>query len=102
MRDVDSLEITIELSLDSPSILQLGDDARHFLRTIAFLPQGVDEKKLKDLFPAVREVDLLAAALRRHSLLYLDGERTAMLAPIGSYFIDRGKSSVRGCQGLLL
>jgi hypothetical protein len=67
-------------SLDSLSTLQLGDDARHFLRTIAFRPQGVDEKKLKDLFPMVREVDLLAAALRRHFLLYIDGERTTMLS----------------------
>ena len=86
----DSLEITIGLSLDSPSILKLGANARHLLRAIAFLPHGVDEEKLKDLFPTVATVGLVADALRRHSLLYLDGERITMLAPIRLYFTDRG------------
>ncbi|KAF8345332.1 hypothetical protein F5887DRAFT_178642 [Amanita rubescens] len=86
----DSLETTIELSLKSPSILTLGDNARHFLRAIASLPQGVDEKKLKHLFPTVGEVDLLAAKLRKHSLLYLDGEKNMMLAPIRLYLTDKG------------
>jgi hypothetical protein len=41
---VHSLSITIELSLKSPSIQKLGDNARRFLQIIAFLPQGVDKR----------------------------------------------------------
>ena len=86
----DSLEVTIKLSLDSPSILKL-DNAHHFLSAIASLPQGVDEKKLKDMFPTLGKVDLLAATLRKHSLLYLDGEKNMMLAPIRLYLTDGGE-----------
>lgn len=46
-----SLEATIELSLNSPSIKRLGDVVRHFLQVVALLPQGVDRNKLTALFP---------------------------------------------------
>ena len=86
----DSLEVTIKLSLESPSILKL-DNAHHFLRAVAFLPRGVDEKKLKAMFPTVGNVDLLVVALRRHSLLYLDGQQITMLAAIRLYLTDGGE-----------
>jgi hypothetical protein len=84
---LDGLKASIDFSLNSPSIQNL-EHGRHFLLTVAILPQGVDERKLKELFPAIDGVDVLYETLCRHSLLYLDDTSITMLAPIRLYLTN--------------
>ena len=80
-----NLAVTIELSLNSPPIKNLGDDARHFLQMVAFLPQGVDRGKLTDLFPSVSNIFQIADTLCKQSLTDRKGNLFTMLAPIRLY-----------------
>ena len=81
-----SLPATIEISVasfkDSPVILQI-------LQTIAFLPQGVDSKDLHSIFPSLPDISRRTEALNRSSLIYRNGSRLTMLAPIRMYIADR-------------
>ncbi|KAH7918282.1 TPR-like protein, partial [Leucogyrophana mollusca] len=77
-----SLSVTIELSLGSSSIMQLGNDARHVMQIVAFLPQGINEKNLEGLFPTVPNIRFIIDALCRLSLVYRKAEAYAMLSPI--------------------
>ena len=81
-----SLPATIEISIssfkDSPIILQI-------LRTIAFLPQGIDRKELRSIFPSLPNISRQMEAIFRSSLIYRDGSsRLTMLAPIRMYITD--------------
>ncbi|KAH7918004.1 hypothetical protein BV22DRAFT_1100721 [Leucogyrophana mollusca] len=82
-----SLSVTIELSLASSSIKQLGNDARHVMQVVAFLPQGINEKNLDDLFPTIPNIRSIIDVLCRLSLMYhkIDSEAYAMLSPIRLY-----------------
>ncbi|KAH7922645.1 hypothetical protein BV22DRAFT_1048734 [Leucogyrophana mollusca] len=77
-----SLSVTIELSLASSAIKQLGNDARHVMQVAAFLPQGINEKNLKNLFPTIPNICSIIDALCRLSLMYRKIEVYAMLSPI--------------------
>ncbi|KAH7922641.1 hypothetical protein BV22DRAFT_642183 [Leucogyrophana mollusca] len=77
-----SLSVTIELSLVSSSIKQLGNNARHVMQVAAFLPQGINEKNLEDLFPTIPNIRSTIDALCRLSLMYRKAKAYAMLSPI--------------------
>ncbi|KAG6875283.1 hypothetical protein C0993_010040, partial [Termitomyces sp. T159_Od127] len=82
---VQSLAITIETSLNSPSFCKLGDTAYHLLHIIAFLPQGISKTRLTSIFPAIENIDTCADALCKQSLAYLNGDFITLLAPIRLY-----------------
>ncbi|KAG6807561.1 hypothetical protein H0H92_007096, partial [Tricholoma furcatifolium] len=85
---IQSLAVTIETSLSSPSIRKFGDTLRHFLQIIAFLPQGVNTAKgyLFLMFPEHRtQVVLFKEALCKQSIAYLNGNFITVLAPIRLY-----------------
>ncbi|KAG1733750.1 P-loop containing nucleoside triphosphate hydrolase protein [Suillus lakei] len=77
-----SLRATVELSLNAPSVIGLGDDARKLLEIIAFFPQGLDTMRVKALCPsATADAD----ALCMHSITHREGNRFTMLAPVRLY-----------------
>ncbi|KAG6808666.1 hypothetical protein H0H93_016642, partial [Arthromyces matolae] len=49
---IQSIAVTIETSLNSPSLVKLGETAHHLLQIIAFLPQGIRKQRLTAIFPA--------------------------------------------------
>ncbi|KAH7920115.1 hypothetical protein BV22DRAFT_1098718 [Leucogyrophana mollusca] len=77
-----SLSATIELSLTSSSITKLGNDARHVMQVAAFLPQGINESALRDLFPAITNICSIVDTLCRLSLMYRKSDAYTMLSPI--------------------
>ena len=80
---IQSLSVTIELSLHSPTIQSLGDDAREVMRAIAFLPRGVNRSKLSEMFPTVENIHEIFDTLGRLSLtLRSDDGFVTVLAPI--------------------
>ena len=94
---IQSLSVTIELSLHSPTIESLGDDAREVMRAIAFLPRGVNRSKLENMFPSVKNVHDIFDTLGRMSLtLRSDDGFITMLAPIRLHM-----SADEDCGGLL-
>ncbi|KAG5337141.1 hypothetical protein C0989_010553 [Termitomyces sp. Mn162] len=84
-----SIAITIETSLNSPSVVKLGDTIYHLLQIIAFLPQGISKKRLSAIFPGVSDIESCADALCRQSLAYLNGNFITLLAPIRLYVSER-------------
>ena len=80
---IQSLSVTIELSLHSPTIQSLGEDAREVMRAIAFLPRGVNRSKLLEIFPSVENIREIFDTLGRMSLtLRSEDGFVTMLAPI--------------------
>ncbi|KAG1874971.1 P-loop containing nucleoside triphosphate hydrolase protein [Suillus subluteus] len=83
-----SLSYTMQLSLSSPSIQKLGEEARHVLAVIAFLPQGLNEVLSKRILPSTLQIDNICDVLWRQSLVYRQGGFVKMLAPIRHYVRD--------------
>jgi tetratricopeptide (TPR) repeat protein len=78
-----SLAASIDLSLKSPTLGKLGDKALEVLQVVAFLPQGVDQTNLQELFPSVPNIQRISDTMKRLSLTYIsDAGFITMLAPI--------------------
>jgi tetratricopeptide (TPR) repeat protein len=85
----ESLAATIELSLNSPTFLSLGPDARDLLGVVAFFPQGIDEKNIDWLFPTISNRKNLFNIFHVLSLTYRSNGFVTMLAPIRDYLGPR-------------
>ncbi|KAG2353195.1 hypothetical protein BDR07DRAFT_1434055, partial [Suillus spraguei] len=83
-----SLSYTMQLSLSSPSIQKLGEEARYTLAVIAFLPQGLNEALSKHILPSIPQIDTICDVLWRQSLIYRQDGFVKMLAPIRHYVQD--------------
>ena len=77
-----SLAASLQLSLESPSFLKLGPDARDLLGVIAFFPQGINEDHIEWLFPTSSDVESTFDKFCALSLAYRTDGYVTMLAPI--------------------
>jgi tetratricopeptide (TPR) repeat protein len=82
----ESLATTIELSLASPTFQSLGPNARDLIGAVAFFPQGIDEKNLSWLFPAIPNRTNIFDQFYVLSLTYRSNGFITILAPIRDYF----------------
>ncbi|KAG1724014.1 hypothetical protein EDB19DRAFT_2043614 [Suillus lakei] len=83
-----SLSDTMQLSLSSLSMQDLGEDGRRVLAIIAFLPQGLNEDLASDLLPSLPQVDTICNVLCMQSLVYRQDNFIKVLAPIRHYVRD--------------
>ncbi|OAX37543.1 hypothetical protein K503DRAFT_227290 [Rhizopogon vinicolor AM-OR11-026] len=83
-----SLSFTMQLSLSSPSIQDLGENGFRALTVIAFLPQGLNDDLARDLLPSIPQVDTICDVLCTQSFVYRQGGFVKMLAPIRHYVRD--------------
>jgi len=75
-------EISIVSFKDKTLVLQI-------LRVIAFLPQGIHRSDFPSIFPSIPSISREVEAVQRSSLIYRNGDRLTMLAPIRMYIADR-------------
>jgi len=81
----ESLAATIQLSLTSPTFLQLGPNAHALLGVIAFFPHGVDENNLEWLFPTISNNQTIIDKFCVLSLTHRSNNFITMLAPLRDY-----------------
>jgi tetratricopeptide (TPR) repeat protein len=83
-----SLAVTINLSINSPSFQGFEEESMKLLRTVAFFSQGIRREDLPGLFPKVTDIMAIAETLSRCSLTYTRDGSLVMLAPIRIYVKD--------------
>ncbi|KAG6894334.1 hypothetical protein C0992_006561, partial [Termitomyces sp. T32_za158] len=88
-----SIAVTMETSLNSPSFVKLGEMVHHLLQLIAFLPQGISKTRLTSIFPGVSNIETCADALCRQSIAYLNADFITLLAPIRLYIMSHSTGS---------
>ena len=83
-----NLKETLELSLCSPTIKNLGTTTQDILNVIAAFPPGVEEGRLRRKFPHITGVEVAVEVLCRFSLIYRQDGFVKMLSPFRSYFLS--------------
>jgi len=83
-----NLRVTIEFSLDSPSLRAMQAEALAFLRTVAFLPEGVHRDDLSGIFSEYADIQAVVNAVCLSSLTHRSAERITVLAPIRMYIME--------------
>ena len=86
-----SLEDSIQLTLATPTIRELGTTARQTLEAIAKPPSGVQESNLEVRFPGIARVGNAANVLCKFSLLYRQDGFVKMLSPFRFYFLESSR-----------
>jgi len=84
-----NLGVAIEFSIDSPSLQGMKAVALTFLRTVAFLPEGVHRDDLLGIFPRITDIQDVVNTICLSSLTHRSGERFTMLSPIRIYIMDQ-------------
>ena len=77
-----TLEVSIASFTDTLFTLQI-------LRVIAFLPQGAHRDDLSSIFSSSSDISRQVESILRSSLIYQNGDRLTMLAPIRLYISDQ-------------
>jgi hypothetical protein len=91
---LDSLAVTIELSLNSPAFKAI-TAGRNILEIITFLPRGVHKSKLKDLFPQIQNIKSAVTQFATSSLTFNTTDNfITMLAPIRSHIRTSNQSDL--------
>ena len=88
-----SLEASLRLSLDSPTFLKLGSNARDLLGVIAFFPQGINENHLDWLFPTLPDIESTFDKFCTLSLAHRSDDHITMLAPIRDHLAPQDPTS---------
>ena len=88
-----SLAASLQLSLDSPTFLKLGPDARDLLGVIAFFPQGINENHLEWLFPTISDIEPTLDKFCALSLTHRADDHITMLAPIRDHLAPQDPTS---------
>ena len=82
------LKDAVELSMCSPTIQHLGTAARDVLEGIAAYPNGVEERRLGNIFPSITGVGATVDVLCKFFLIYRQDGFVKMLSPFRFCFLD--------------
>ena len=90
-----NLAVTIELSIDSPSLQSSKDVVLGLLRLVAFFPEGIHRDDLLGIFSNAPDVQAIAISACLSSLTQWSGARLTMLSPIRMYIADQYNANLK-------